>query len=80
MLGRWRTEILALNTTRMSNGPVEGLNSIIMKLKRVAAEVRSFANCRWRILLASGNINWQLLNPAHLLRTIKRQGIYDVHT
>jgi hypothetical protein len=51
-----------------------------MKLKRVAAEVRSFANCRWRILLASGNINWQLLNPAHLLRTIKRQGIYDVHT
>lgn len=66
MLGRWRTEILAFHTTRMSNGPVEGLNSIIKKLKRVAAGFRSFENYRCRILLACGNINWELLNPAHL--------------
>ena len=66
MLGRWRTEILAFHTTHMSNGPVEGLNSIIKKLKRIAAGFRSFPNYRCRILLACGNINWRLLNPAHL--------------
>jgi transposase len=66
MLNKWRTEIMAFHTTRLSNGPVEGLNSIIKKIKRVAAGFRSFANYRCRILLACGNVNWQLLNPAQL--------------
>ena len=66
MLAKWRTEIMAFHTTGLSNGPVEGLNSIIKKIKRVAAGFRSFANYRCRILLACGNVNWDLLNPPHL--------------
>lgn len=57
---------LAFHTTRVSNGPVEGLNSIIKKLKRIGAGFRRFENYRCRILLACGNINWALLNPAQL--------------
>jgi transposase len=64
-LNKWRTEIMAFHTTRMSNGPVEGLNSIIKNIRRAAAGFRSFENYRCRILLACGNVNWQLLNPAH---------------
>jgi len=45
-------------------GPVEGLNSLIKKLKRVAAGFRSFANYRLRILLACGGCNWDLLGTA----------------
>lgn len=65
MLNKWRTEIMAFHTTRLSNGPVEGLNTIIKKIKRVAAGFRSFANYRCRILMACENTNWALPNPAH---------------
>jgi transposase len=41
--------------------PVEGLNSLIKKIKRVAAGFRSFTNYRLRILLAVGGCNWDLL-------------------
>jgi transposase len=60
-LVQWRHPILAWHTTGHSNGPVEGLNSLIKKLKRVAAGFRSFANYRLRILLACGACNWDLL-------------------
>ncbi len=36
VLKQWREPILAWHTTGASNGPAEGLNSIIKKLKRVA--------------------------------------------
>jgi transposase len=60
-LVQWREAILAWHTTGYTNGPVEGLNSLIKKLKRVAAGFRSFRNCRLRILLAVGGCNWALL-------------------
>ncbi|MBA3303226.1 MAG: transposase [Acidimicrobiia bacterium] len=63
-LKRWRDQILAFHTTGASNGPTEGLNSIIKKVKRVAAGFRSFANYRLRILLAVGACNWSLLGTA----------------
>ena len=60
-LVQWREAILAWHTTGHSNGPVEGLNSLIKKIKRVAAGFRSFTNYRLRILLAVGGCNWNLL-------------------
>jgi transposase len=60
-LTQWRTAILAWHTTGYTNGPVEGLNSLIKTVKRVAAGFRSFANYRLRILLAAGGCNWTLL-------------------
>jgi hypothetical protein len=68
-LVQWREAILAWHTTGYTNGPVEGLNSLIKKLKRVAAGFRSFANYRLRILLACGGCNWTLLGtPPRLKR------------
>jgi len=63
-LKRWRNQILAWHTTGASNGPTEGLNSLIKKVKRVAAGFRSFDNYRLRILLACGACNWTLLTTA----------------
>jgi transposase len=60
-LAQWREAILAWHTTGYTNGPVEGLNSLIKKIKRVAAGFRSFTNYRLRILLACGACNWTLL-------------------
>jgi transposase len=60
-LKQWRTAILAWHTTGASNGPTEGLNSVIKKIKRVAAGFRNFAHYRTRILLAVGGCNWSLL-------------------
>jgi transposase len=60
-LKQWREAILAWHTTGYTNGPVEGLNSLIKKIKRVAAGFRSFASYRLRILLACGSCNWDLL-------------------
>jgi Transposase len=58
--------ILAWHTTGYTNGPVEGLNSLIKKIKRVAAGFRSFTNYRLRILLAVGGCTWDLLGtPPH---------------
>jgi len=62
-LKRWRNQILAWHTTGASNGPTEGLNSLIKKVKRVAAGFRSFRNYRLRILLACGGCNWTLIDP-----------------
>lgn len=60
-LKQWRDPILAWHETGHSNGPVEGLNSLIKKVKRVAAGFRNFSHYRLRILLACGRCNWSLL-------------------
>jgi hypothetical protein len=39
----------------------EGLNSLIKKIRRVAAGFRSFTNYRLRIVLACGGCHWNLL-------------------
>jgi transposase len=66
VLKQWRDPILSWHTTGASNGPAEGLNSIIKKLKRVATGFRRFDHYRTRILLAIGGVNWNNLDPARL--------------
>jgi hypothetical protein len=65
---QWREAILTWHTTGYTNGPVEGLNSVIKKVKRVAAGFRSFQNYRTRILLAVGGCNWDRLGTPPPLR------------
>ncbi len=62
-LSRWRTEILAHHTIGASNGPTEGLNLLIKKVKRAGHGFRSFANYRLRILLHTGGVNWPAQRP-----------------
>ena len=65
-LVQWREAILAWHTTGYTNGPDEGLNSLIKKIERIAAGFRSFANYRLCILLACGGCNRNLLGtPPH---------------
>jgi transposase len=67
-LKQWREPILAWHTTGASNGPTEGLNNIIKKIKRIAAGFTNFEHYRTRILLAIGGCNWTLLttNPTRM--------------
>ena len=62
-LSRWRTEILNHHTTGASNGPTEGLNLLIKKVKRAGHGFRSFANYRLRILLHAGGVDWPAQRP-----------------
>lgn len=62
-LGRWRAEILAHHTTGASNGPTEGLNLLVKKVKRAGHGFRSFTNYRLRILLHAGGVNWPAQRP-----------------
>jgi transposase len=62
-LARWRTEILNHHTTGASNGPTEGLNLLVKKVKRAGHGFRSFANCRLRILLHAGGVDWPASRP-----------------
>jgi len=55
-LSRWRAEILAHHVTGASNGPTEGLNLLVKKVKRAGHGFRSFANYRLRILLHAGGV------------------------
>ncbi len=57
-LRRWRTEILAHDATGASNGPTEGLNLLVKKIKRVGHGFRSFRNYRLRLLLHCG-VAWE---------------------
>jgi Transposase len=60
-LRRWSNQVLAWHTTGASNGPTEGLNSLIKKMKRIAACYRNFDHYRLRVLLHAGGCNWALL-------------------
>jgi transposase len=62
-LSRWRTEILNHHATGASNGPTEGLNLLIKKVKRAGHGFRSFDNYRLRILLHAGGVNWPATRP-----------------
>jgi transposase len=60
-LRRWRGQILAWHTTGASNGPTEGLNALIKKIKRIAAGFRNFTHYRLRVILHAGGCNWARL-------------------
>jgi len=57
-LASWRTEILARHTTGASNGPTEGLNLCVKKVKRCGHGFRRFDNYRLRVLLHTGGVTW----------------------
>ena len=57
-LRSWRHEILAHHTTGASNGPTEGLNLCVKKVKRCGHGFRSFEHYRLRVLLHAGSITW----------------------
>lgn len=57
-LASWRTEILAHHDTGASNGPTEGLNLCVKKVKRCGHGFRSFNNYRLRVLLHAGGVTW----------------------
>jgi transposase len=57
-LRSWRTEILAHHTTGASNGPTEGLNLCVKKVKRCGHGFRTFEHYRIRVLLHAGGVTW----------------------
>lgn len=59
-LSAWRMEILAHHLTGSSNGPTEGLNLLVKKIKRVGHGFTVFANYRLRILLHTGGVTWPI--------------------
>jgi transposase len=57
-LNAWRAEILAHHETGASNGPTEGLNLCVKKVKRCGHGFRTFEHYRLRVLLHAGGITW----------------------
>jgi transposase len=57
-LASWRTEILAYHDTGASNGPTEGLNLCVKKVKRCGHGFKNFEHYRLRVLLHAGGITW----------------------
>ena len=57
-LTSWRREILAHHSTGASNGPTEGLNLCVKKVKRCGHGFRTFEHYRLRVLLHAGGITW----------------------
>ncbi|MCP4084643.1 MAG: transposase [Actinomycetia bacterium] len=57
-LASWRTQSLARHATGASNGPTEGLNLCVKKVKRCEHGFRRFDNYRLRVLLHTGGVTW----------------------
>ncbi len=57
-LERWRTEILNHHRTGASNGPTEGLNLCVKKVKRAGRGFTCFEHYRLRVLLHAGGVTW----------------------
>lgn len=60
-LQQWRSGIVAYLDNRYSNGPTEGLNNRIKKIKRDGFGFRNFENYRLRILLVLGGVHLNVL-------------------
>ena len=50
-IGRWATQISNWHQSKVTNGPTEGMNNLIKRIKRIAFGFRNFANYRIRALL-----------------------------
>ncbi|MDP9336104.1 MAG: transposase [Actinomycetota bacterium] len=58
--------MLAYHTTGRSNGPTEGINLLIKKVKRLGHGFRHFSsNHRLRLLLHCG-VQWQIVSTARV--------------
>lgn len=60
-IGRWKDQIAAWHQAHVSNGPTEGVNNLIKRVKRAAFGFTSFRNYRIRSLLYAGKPDWDLL-------------------
>ncbi len=60
-ISRWATQITNWHHSKVTNGPTEGLNNLIKRIKRAAFGFRNFDNYRIRALLYAGKPNWKLL-------------------
>lgn len=49
---------LSHHRTGASNGPTDGLNLLVKKVKRCGHGSKSFDNCRLRVLLHTGGVTW----------------------
>ncbi len=68
-LKSWRKEILAHHDTGASNGPTEGLNLCIKKVKRCGHGFRTFQHYTLRVLLHTGGVNWPTQPKPPRIRT-----------
>jgi hypothetical protein len=68
-LARWRDEILAYHRTGASNGPTEGLNLLVKKVKRCGHGFRTFEHYRLRVLLHAGGVTWPTRPSPPRIRT-----------
>ncbi len=57
-LASWRTEILAHHSTGASNGPTEGINLCVKRVKRCGRGFKRFEHYRLRVLLPGGGVSW----------------------
>ena len=60
-LTRWFTPIINWHRSRASNGPIEAINNLIKRVKRVAFGFARFDHYRIRSLLYAGRPDWSLL-------------------
>jgi transposase len=60
-LRRWFDKICNFHLARVTNGPTEGLNNLIKRIKRIGFGFRNFENYRIRALLYAGKPNWRVL-------------------
>ena len=68
-LASWRTEILEHHHTGASNGPTEGLNLCVKKVKRCGHGFRTFHHYRLRVLLHTGGVTWPTRPAPPRIRT-----------
>jgi transposase len=76
-LTAWHDEILAHHRTGASNGPTEGLNLCVKKVKRCGHGFRSFEHYRLRVLLHAGGVTWPARPSPPRIRTHVRRAPYS---
>jgi transposase len=61
-LSNWFDPIVAWHQAKVSNGPTEGMNNLLKRVKRVAFGFTNFENFRIRALLYAGKPNFRVLD------------------
>ena len=61
-LSNWFEPIVAWHHAKVSNGPTEGMNNLLKRVKRVAFGFTNFENFRIRALLYAGKPNFRVLD------------------
>jgi transposase len=61
-LRNWFDPIVAWHQAKVSNGPTEGMNNLLKRVKRVAFGFTNFENFRIRALLYAGKPNFRVLD------------------